>query len=373
MVFAGGGTGGHLYPALAIAEAIKKQHREADILFLGTSRGVEANIVPEAGYELYLLPVQGLVRRLTWKNLLFPIRLLQSIVKCMKLYRHFDPHLVVGTGGYVSGPALLAALWMRIPCVIQEQNSYPGLVNRVLGRFVRAVFLTYEDSRRYFRRQSRLYVYGNPVRQSVALCRDRSSYEKFGFQRQRKTVLIFGGSQGARRLNEVVAETLTRLVKTKDWQFLWITGPRWYDRWLEYNGLGEGRIRVIPYLSDMSEAYAITDLAICRAGATTIAELTLCGIPAIYVPFPFATADHQSKNAESVVRAGGGLLIQERDLTADSLCKSLEHVLRNENLLNKMRRAARALARPEAASHIARTCLNIIRQESQVIKNEVPS
>ncbi len=360
VVIAGGGTGGHLYPGLAIAEAIRRRAEKAKIVFMGTPRGIETRVVPKEGYELVLLPVRGLLRKLTFENVLFPFRLLWSVIRSVLFFRRFRPQLIIGTGGYVSGPALIAAKLMGIPAVIQEQNSYPGLVSRWLGRYVTAVFIAFENARRYFPGQEQIFVEGNPVRSVDLQVTKEEAYQHFQLKPDRKTVLIFGGSQGARKLNEIVGRMLTNPDFLQNKQILWITGSNWYERWRHFNENQGRRICVLDYCHNMHQAYAITDLAVCRAGALTIAELTIWGIPAIYVPFPFATADHQTQNARAVAEAGGGLVIPESELTAEGLAQTIDSLLQDEPRLRSMAGAARKRGRPEAADRIAQKCLELI-------------
>ena len=361
VVIAGGGTGGHLYPALAIAEAFRRKVPETRVIFLGTARGLEAKVVPSEGYELVLLPVRGLLRKMTLQNLLFPFRLAYSIGKCVLLFRRFRPHLVLGTGSYVAGPALTAARWLGIPRAIQEQNSFPGLVNRLHGDRADAVFLGFEAAKRYFKRKDRIFVYGNPLRGDLRGYPKARAYEKYGLQPQHRTLLIFGGSQGAKRLNEIVAEAIPEIAKDEALQILWLVGSAWYERW---RGLEQpGKIKILAYEPEMAAAYAIADLALCRAGAMTIAELTLCGIPAIYVPFPFATADHQTMNARAVVEAGGGVLIAENELDRQVLLQTVLELLHDQAKLQTMADATGKLAKPRAAEAIVEKCLEIIERK----------
>ncbi len=359
IVIAGGGTGGHLYPGLAIAEAIKSLAENAKITFIGTHSGLEARVVPEEGYDIVYISMRGLLRRFSWQNLLFPFRLGVSILQCMRFFRQFQPHLVLGTGGYVSGPALMAARYLHIPRAIQEQNRFPGLVNRRLGHHVNAVFLAFEGSRRYFQRQPHLYVFGNPVRLRLLEVDRPGAYQALGLKPSRKTVLIFGGSQGAKHLNEVVARALDTLLALQDSQFIWIVGPLWYEKWKDLAQKAPDRLKIFSYVKQMSQVYVVTDLAVCRAGATTIAELALCGIPAIYVPLPFATANHQLINAKAVVQAGAGELIEEKHLTPERLGQTVRQLVESPDRLKRMAEAARSLAKPDAARDIAKVCLDI--------------
>jgi len=358
LIIAGGGTGGHLYPALAIAGAFREKVPGTKIIFLGTARGLEVKVVPGEGYELVLLPVRGLLRKITLQNLLFPLRLAYSVGKCLLLFRRFRPHLVLGTGSYVAGPALIAARWLGIPRAIQEQNSYPGLVNRLHGDRVDAVFLGFEAAKRYFKRQDHLFVFGNPLRRGLRGFPKAEAYEKYGLQPGRRTLLVFGGSQGAKRLNEFVAEVIPELARDEALQVLWLVGPAWYGRWKTLER--PGKVKILPYEQEMAAAYAIADLALCRAGAMTIAELALCGIPSIYVPLPFATADHQTMNARAVVEAGAGVLSAESELDSEILLKTIRGIMHDEKKLHAMAAAAARLAKPNAAQMIVDRCLQIV-------------
>ncbi len=364
VVIAGGGTGGHLYPGIAIAAALLQREKEARVVFMGTKRGLEARVIPEQGYELVLLPVRGLQRRLSLQNLAFPFLLAAAVWRCLRYYRRFRPHLVIGTGGYVSGPALLAALMARIPCAIQEQNSYPGLVNRKLGRRVNAVFATFEASRQYFAGQPNFFVLGTPVRPSLRRIERTAALEKFGLSPGRKTLLVFGGSQGAHRLNEVVGEFIENWTDWDALQVIWLTGREWFARWRHFNDEAQRRVRVIDFLAEMHFAYSAADLALCRSGATTIAELTLFGLPAVFIPFPFATADHQTVNAKTVAEAGGGRWIPEPELNAGRLAETVREILADEELRRRMAVAMRKLAHPQAAEEIVAHCLEIIGREA---------
>lgn len=363
IVIAGGGTGGHLYPGLALAEKFREIVPNTKVVFVGTDRGLETRVVPEQGYELLILPVRGLLRKVTWQNLLAPFRLAYSILKCVRFFRQFRPHLVIGTGGFVSGPALLAAGLLKIPRVVQEQNNYPGLVNRRLGDKVEAVFLTFENSKQYFRAQKNLFVFGNPIRGSLLTATKTESYHFFGLDEHKKTVLIFGGSQGAKKLNEVMQAALPSLLLLKDVQMIWSAGQAWYQKIVQNVDTSAAHLKIVPYLEAIGKAFAIADLAVCRAGASTISELVTCGIPAIYVPFPFATADHQTANARAVVESGGGELIHEKDLSASLIYAHIERLLSDEERLRSMALAAKKMSMHSAAEQITRECLKIIYKE----------
>ncbi|MFQ5629532.1 MAG: undecaprenyldiphospho-muramoylpentapeptide beta-N-acetylglucosaminyltransferase [bacterium] len=363
VVIAGGGTGGHLYPGIALADKFCEIKPDAEIVFVGTRRGIESRVLPESRYALLLLPVRGLRRKLTLQNLLFPFRLGISILKCVRFFRQFQPKLVIGTGGYVSGPALMAAKLLRIPRVIQEQNSFPGLANRRIGSKVEAVFLTFEASRKYFAGQENIFVFGNPIRSTLGASTRADGCRFFGLDEGQKTLLIFGGSQGAKKLNEVVDAALPDLLKITNIQLIWAVGQAWYDEWKGSRYESASHLKVMSYIKEMEMAYAAADLVVCRAGATTISELVTCGLPTIYVPYPHATGDHQTANAKAIVEKGGGELIQEKELTAPILVERIQSLLFGKERLQKMAIAAKKLSMDDAAEKIARQCLKIMKEE----------
>jgi UDP-N-acetylglucosamine--N-acetylmuramyl-(pentapeptide) pyrophosphoryl-undecaprenol N-acetylglucosamine transferase len=360
VVFAGGGTGGHLYPAIAIAEAFQRRAQNFDCLFIGTARGLEARVVPQLGYRLELVPVRGLLRKLTLSNLLVPFYLMKSIWQCLRLFKAFDPHVVIGTGGYVSGPALLAAWLSKRQFAVQEQNSFPGLVNRWWGERAAAAFLSFEESKKFFRRQDRLHVVGNPVRGNLAVGSRRAAAEKWQLMPDRTTLLIFGGSQGARRINALVLEILPQLAQLASFQMLWATGPLHFEK-IAPSAASMPNLKVVPYIDDMASAYTLADFVLCRSGASTIFELTNCGLPSILVPFPFATADHQTFNARAVAEAGAARLLVEKELTAEKLFNTIRELATQPEVRKLMAAAAKKLARPRAAEEIVEICLSLIR------------
>jgi UDP-N-acetylglucosamine--N-acetylmuramyl-(pentapeptide) pyrophosphoryl-undecaprenol N-acetylglucosamine transferase len=363
-MIAGGGTGGHLYPAIAIAEAFKQRMPATEFVFIGTLQGIEARVLPKLGYRLQLVPVRGLQRRWAWENLILPMRLLQSMSTCRKLLREFRPHLIIGTGGYVSMPALLAAWLSRRKFVIQEQNSFPGLVNRRLGNFADAVFLSFAESRKFFKPSPRVHVVGNPVRANL---QERTSAQreaaavKWNLEKDKITLLVFGGSQGARRINEMTMELMPRLATIPDLQILWATGPAHYDKIAPKIGAHKA-MHAVPYLDDMNLAYALADFVLCRAGASTIFEIAQCGLPALLVPFPFATADHQTHNARAMAQAGAARMFIEHDLNAGDLFSAIRDLASNEAMRREMSKSARQLAKPRAAEEIVEVCLEVLRQ-----------
>jgi UDP-N-acetylglucosamine--N-acetylmuramyl-(pentapeptide) pyrophosphoryl-undecaprenol N-acetylglucosamine transferase len=358
VVFAGGGTGGHLYPAIALAEAFQKRDIKFSCTFIGTAYGIETRVLPALGYELHLIWMRGLQRKLSLANLLFPLRLVVSTMQCVRLLGKFKPHVVIGTGGYVSGPALMAARLGNVPHIVQEQNSFPGLATRSAGKQADAVFLTFEESRKFFPKTANVKVVGNPVRGSLQKGARDEAMKKWNLRREAMTLLVFGGSQGARGINQIILEILPKLRENQPLQILWATGPASFEA-IQEKCKDDPTVRVLPYIENMSLAYAAADLVICRSGATTLAELALCGLPSILIPFPFATADHQAFNARSVQRAGAAIMILEKELTADLLLAKIQELLDSPQQRKKMAMASKSLAKPRAADDIVDFCLTL--------------
>lgn len=358
IIFAGGGTGGHLFPALAIAEEIKLLKSDAEILFVGTKNKIEARVVPERGYMFKPIWISGFRRKFTPGNLLFPVKLIVAMIQAMRIVKKFRPMVVIGTGGYVSGPVLYAATLGGVPTLIQEQNSYPGATTRFLAKRVNEVHLTFEQSRKYFSGLGNIFVSGNPTRRSLAAVSRADALRYFGFSEDpRNLILVFGGSLGARSINAAFIRYAGDLVG-KNFQLLWQTGAEDFENVKQ--SLGEplrSRIKIYPFIDRMDYAYAISDLVVCRAGATTIAELTLLGKPALLVPYPFAAADHQTENARSMAADGAAEVIPDQELQ-DGLVEKIILMFQSDRL-RRMSESSRALARPDAARDIAVRALRL--------------
>ncbi len=344
-IFAGGGTGGHLYPALAIANKLRsivEPQGEIDFRFVGTRRGVEYRMRDSLGYPLTLITVRGLSRKGILRNILFPFLLIGSTLKSMLLIFRISPDIVVGTGGYVMGPVLMAAVIMNRRCVIQEQNSYPGVTTRQLAHRVDKVFLGFGEARKYLKKLSETVETGNPVKESVGTVSREKAREYFGFDIDDKVILVLGGSQGASSINNNILGHLETL--PDKYRIIWQTGERDYKEVAAKAG-GKVSGRALFSFSDHIEtAYAAADIAIARAGALTLAELEAAGLPSVLVPYPYATADHQKKNAEVYVNAGASFLIYDNELDEVSLIKGtvalLEDgsVVKMKDAIDKMRR-----------------------------------
>ncbi len=357
VLIAGGGTGGHVYPGIAVAEEIARSRRGVEVVFVGTRRGLEAQAVPEAGFRIRYTWSRGLPRRAWWRWPAAIVGNLVGLFQAIGIVAAEKPDVVLGTGGYVSGPVTLAAWLLRRPIVLQEQNSIPGLANRLLVHLANEMHLSFVEARSYFWRRERLNlrVTGNPIRAYI-LSGDRpAALTEFGLAAGRPTVFIFGGSRGAHRINEAALEAMRRLKGRVDVQFILQTGRQDFD-WAK--GVVEQEqlpAKVLPYLSDIQMAYAAADLVVCRSGAMTLAEIAACGTPAILVPYPHAAHDHQIVNATNLVDRGAARMILDRELTGERLAQEIAHLLSHREELSRMSAFARTFARPDAAERIVKS------------------
>ena len=365
IIVSGGGTGGHIYPAVTIANQIKEKQPDAEIIFVGTREGLEREIVPRYGYPIEFIEVAGFQRKLSLDTIKSAFKLLAGLVDAMKLIRRIKPDLVVGTGGYVCGPVLFLAALQGIPACIQEQNAMPGVTNKILAHFVKKVFLGYQEAGKYFGGKSEKLFTGNPIRKEILEVSRAVAIEKLKLDPAKKTILVSGGSRGARSINDAMALVETSLAGRSDVQVIHITGDTGYEKFVrqvEKNVLISDNIKVFRYMHDMPLALAATDLAVFRAGAIGLAELMARGIPSILVPYPYATANHQEHNARAVEAAGAAVVILDKELTGENLLKQIESLLADESRLQKMKDAAKALGRPEAAEDIARKVLALLKK-----------
>ncbi|WP_408889524.1 undecaprenyldiphospho-muramoylpentapeptide beta-N-acetylglucosaminyltransferase [Myxococcus faecalis] len=357
VLIAGGGTGGHLFPGIALAEEVVTRHHANEVVFVGTERGLEARVVPREGYPLELVKVQGLKGKGFFSLLKALIALPLAFIESFRILARQKPDVVVGVGGYASGPVVLAAWLMGIPTAIQEQNALPGLTNKVLGKVVRVVFIAFEEARQFFP-EKKVQLIGNPIRRKLMdnYLRSHVAHEHF-------SVLVFGGSLGARGLNQRMLEALDSLGDLKgELRFVHQTGKNDLETVRKgYQDKGFDA-EVVEFIDDMSSAYAKADLVICRAGATTLAELTVCKKASILVPFPHATDDHQTVNARALVDAGAALMFQESELTGAKLAETLRALKAHPERLKGMEKKAALLGRPEAAKELADVCVDLMVQ-----------
>jgi UDP-N-acetylglucosamine--N-acetylmuramyl-(pentapeptide) pyrophosphoryl-undecaprenol N-acetylglucosamine transferase len=354
ILFAGGGTGGHLYPGIAIAEEIRKRRPEAAIVFVGNGKTLEARVVPERGFRFLPIWVAGFRRSLSPDAFVSVLKLLVALVQSFLLIRREKPDVVVGTGGYVCGPPLFVASLCRIPTLIQEQNSYPGLTTRLLAPRATEVHLSFECAKRYLKRTHCVKVTGNPTREAIGTIDRAAGAARTGVDPDRFTLLVVGGSRGARSINDAMITALP-LLAGLDVQLLWAAGKDEFDRvQVALHAIGETGfpVRLFPYIAEMEYAYGAVDLVVCRAGATTIAEITRAGLPSILIPYPFAAADHQTENARAMVEGGASVLIKDGEL-AERLVPELRDLVRDRERLYAMSLRAQALAAPRATEVLA--------------------
>jgi UDP-N-acetylglucosamine--N-acetylmuramyl-(pentapeptide) pyrophosphoryl-undecaprenol N-acetylglucosamine transferase len=357
IIIAGGGTGGHLFPGIAIAEEFLKRNPQNTVLFIGTERGLEKRVLGEWGFNLRILDVEGIQGRGIGKALRAVLKIPKSMIQSLQIIREFHPDLVIGVGGYASGPSVLMAWLMGIKTAVAEQNVVPGVTNRILGRFVDRIFITFSDTKKWISAK-RAFVSGNPIR-AAFLDMNGASRRNGG----RFSLLIFGGSQGAHAVNNACMEALDALVGIRDrLTFVHQTGRDDCEAVAAaYRRRGfEADVR--PFIMDMPAAYVSADLLICRAGATSIAELTACGKAAILIPFPYAIHDHQTKNAEVLVTAGAAQMIPESELNGHILAQMIERYMNNPDLVWVMEKKSLALGNKRAAADIVDECLRLMKK-----------
>lgn len=350
VVFAGGGTGGHLFPGIAIAEALRAARADARISFVGSRRKLEATVVPKLGYPFDPIWIAGLRRSVSLETLALPFKLLVSLLQSHAILRRRKPDVVVGTGGYVSGPLVYQAARGGYPTLIHEQNEYPGITTRTLARWADEVHVTYESSRAHLPAGKAVFVSGNPVRPSLVRGDAGDARRSFGLEPERATVLCFGGSLGASSLNAALRAAIPRAMDAGV-QILWQTGAREYDTLRgAVNGF-EHRVALRPFIEEMHLAYSAATLVVCRAGATSIAEITTLGLPSVLVPYPHAAADHQRRNARALAAAGAAVLLEDADL--DRFAETVLPLLADAQALDRLARNAATAGRPNAARDIA--------------------
>ena len=358
IIISGGGTGGHIYPAIAIADALKKREPLIDILFVGAEGRMEMEKVPEAGYPIKGLWISGLQRKLTLSNLMFPVKVINSMVRCRSIIKSFRPDAVIGVGGYASGPLVKVASRMGIPSVLQEQNSYPGITNKLLAKKAMKICVAYPGMERFFPKE-KIVLTGNPMRSQLGKQISRQeAAELFGLDPDKKTILAVGGSLGARTINETIRQSYDLLKDRNDIQVLWQIGKLYATQYLETPVAKLSGVRPSVYIDRMDMAYALADIVIARAGAMTISELCLTGKAAILVPSPYVAEDHQTHNAMSLVKLGAAVLIKDSDAPLKAFPEAIR-LLGNADQVAKLETEIRKLGRPHAADDIAQIILNI--------------
>ena len=356
-ILSGGGTGGHIYPAIAIANELKSRFPDAEFLFVGANDKMEMQKVPQAGYKIKGLWIAGLQRRLTFDNTLFPIKLITSLLKSRTIIRQFKPDVVIGTGGFASGPLLQVAAIAGIPTVIQEQNSYPGITNKLLSKKAKKICVAYENLGRFFPKD-KMILTGNPVRQDLIDINGKrtEAIQYFKLDPNKKTLLVLGGSLGARRLNQLIKKELPKIL-SQNVQVIWQCGKLYFE---DYKKDAAAYVQVSAFIERMDLVYAAADFIISRAGASSVSELCIVGKPVIFIPSPNVAEDHQTKNAQSIVDRKGAIMLKETELDSQ-FSLVFEALLKDEGKQNQLRENIKQLAMPQATKKIVDEIVKLIR------------
>lgn len=366
IIVSGGGTGGHIYPAITLIRCIQHLVEGSEVLYVGTKAGLESDIIPKEGLPFTTVDIRSFERKISLHNVQTVCLAAQSVWRARRIVKDFKPDVVIGTGGYVCGPVLLAASLLKIPTLIQEQNVFAGVTNKILGRFVTKVAVGYEEATKFFPEDKTVFT-GNPIRNEVLLEERQAALQSFGLDPDKLTILISGGSRGARSINRAMIDVHRHFFANSAVQLLHVTGKNEYndivDKMAKHGIKNDGRGNIIikPYLYNMPKALAMTDLAVFRAGAVGLAELTAKGIPAILVPYPYAAENHQEYNALAMQKNGAAIVIHDTELNSDKLIQTIEELLKNQSKLQAMAKSSKAMGRPQAAHDIAKLAVNLAK------------
>lgn len=362
-ILSGGGTGGHIYPAIAIADELKKRFPDCEILFVGASNKMEMQKVPQAGYKIKGLWISGIQRKITLDNALFPFKLISSLLKSVKIVKKFKPDVVIGTGGFASGPLLRAASSLGVPTVIQEQNSFPGITNKWLSKRANVICVAYYNLEKYFPVQ-KIKVTGNPVREGLIdiAQKKEEALQKFVLDQHKRTLLVLGGSLGSRRINQLIEKELA-WIAAQGIQLLWQCGKLYYEEYKKYDN--KENIKVVPFIDSMNSAYAAADFIISRAGASSVSELCIVGKPVLFIPSPNVAEDHQTKNAEAVVENGAAIMLKETQL--DTQFQPVFSMLISDTVKQlKLSEEIKKLAKPNATRNIVDEVVKLINKGKHI-------
>lgn len=363
VIIAGGGTGGHLFPGVALATHIMNKYPSSAIIFVGTEKGLETSVIPKLGYELKLISARGFIGKSINDKAKSILKLLKSISECNNIINSFSPNIVFGVGGYASLPMVFTAAFKKIPSIILEQNTVPGLANKILGKFVDAIAITYPETIDYFPKE-KVYLTGTPIRREILFGDRNRAFEIFNLEKGRLTLLIFGGSLGARKINKAITEGLSYLINLRDRiQIIHQTGESDHE-WVakEYKNLSF-KATILPFIYDMPEAYAAADLIVCRAGASTVAEITALGKASILIPYPYAAYNHQELNARRLLSRGACEMILDRELNGEIISKKINKILTDSRIKKEMEIASLAFGKSNASEKIVEIGESFMRRK----------
>ena len=357
-ILSGGGTGGHIYPAIAIANELKIRFPDAEFLFVGAKDKMEMQKVPQAGYAIKGLWIAGLQRQINFKNAMFPFKLLDSLLKSKRIIKDFKPDVVIGTGGFASGPLLQVANSTGVPTVVQEQNSYPGITNKLLSKKAGIICVAYENLERFFPKE-KIVLTGNPVRQDLIDIDSKreEALTFFKLDSSKKTLLVLGGSLGSRRINQLIEKEL-ETIKSNNVQVIWQCGKLYFEEYKKYSG---ANVQVVAFIEKMDFVYAAADIIISRAGASSVSELCIVGKPVIFIPSPNVAEDHQTKNANAIVQKQGALLLKESSLDVE-FGSVFDTLLKDEYQQQQLGQNIKRLALPQATSKIVDEIIKLIKK-----------
>ncbi|CAJ1191221.1 UDP-N-acetylglucosamine--N-acetylmuramyl-(pentapeptide) pyrophosphoryl-undecaprenol N-acetylglucosamine transferase [Companilactobacillus crustorum] len=364
IIVSGGGTGGHIYPAMALIKRLKERNLIEDVLYVGTEKGLESKIVKNAGLNFKTIEIQGFKRRLTLENAKTIKLFLSSIRKSRKIIKEFKPDVVIGTGGYVSSAIVYAAHTMHIPTVIHEQNTIAGVTNKFLAHFVDKIAIAFTEATDQFSEKKKIVFTGNPRAQEVIDIKKNDRLKEFDLAPDKDTVMIFGGSRGAKPINQATIDTMDKFVAA-NYQILFVTGRVHYDnvvKLIDDKYLKSANVSVLPYIDNMPEILPDIKLIVGRSGATSIAEITALGIPAIFIPSPYVTHDHQTKNAMSVAKVNAAKVIAESELTSEKLFNEINQIMSDETLQKSMSDNSKKIGVPDAADRLIKVLTDLVNK-----------
>jgi len=353
-LFAGGGTGGHLFPAIAVAQKILSLKPEAEILFVGTKSKIEGSIVPKLGFNFSSIWISGFSRRFSLKNLLFPFKLIVSLIQSILINMKFKPIVAIGSGGYVSGPAIFGSDIMGAKIILLEQNVYPGVTTRLLEKYAEEIHLSFEDSKKYFKKPDKLKITGNPIRENLKCVDKISALKSFDLSLEKKTILILGGSLGAASINKAISNNIENFI-INDIQIIWQTGKNYIENYRKYSSK---TIIVIPFIENMNLAYSACDLVISRAGGITITEIINLGLPSILIPSPNVAENHQYLNAKNLFDNNAAIFIEDSKIESE-LWQEINSTITDNNKLSKLKTNALQIAKPEATKIVAECAIKL--------------